>query len=317
MAGHQGMVGSAICRALARSPDPGQQIIVASRAELDLCDQAAVDKFFQLQKPDVVYLAAAKVGGILANQSFPADFISQNLSIQLNVIDAAFRHGVRKLLFLGSSCIYPKFSPTPIREEQLLTGELEPTNLPYAIAKIAGIKLCESYNRQYGHLDYRCIMPCNLYGPGDNYDPNGSHVLPALIRRFHEAKQEGIDEVVVWGTGKPRREFLHVDDLANACVTLMGIDRDRYAAVTSGGIGFLNAGSGLEISIASLAELVAEVVGFKGRLTFDDTKPDGVFSKLVDSSRLRALGWQPDIRLRDGIAMAYQDFLGVQVNNHS
>lgn len=308
------MVGSAVCRALKRRSESEVELLVADRSMLDLNNQQAVNAFFQRERPDTVFLAAAKVGGILANQSYPADFIYQNLSIQLNVVNAAATFGTTRLLFLGSSCIYPKNAKTPIREEQLLTGELESTNLPYAVAKIAGIKICASYNSQYEHLDYRCIMPCNLYGPGDNYNPTESHVLPALIRRFHEAKASGSREVVVWGTGLPKREFLHVDDLAEACICMMSIDRAKFRQVIGVDLGFINAGAGTEVTILELSNIVADVVGFDGGIRFDTSKPDGVFTKLIDSSRMRSLGWQPKISLRDGVRTVYRDYLALALH---
>ena len=287
IAGHRGMVGSAIVRQLLVHGHPADRIVTRTHAELDLTDQAAVRAFFAAENPDQVYLAAAKVGGIHANNTYPAEFIYQNLMMQANVIDAAFRHGVQKLLFLGSSCIYPKLAPQPMREDALLTGTLEATNEPYAIAKIAGIKLCESYNRQYGQshgVDYRSVMPTNLYGPGDNYHPENSHVIPALIRRFHEAAERGDKSVTIWGTGTPRREFLHVDDMARACVHLM----ERYDSSE-----IINIGSGEEVSIRGLALMIKTVVGYSGRVEFDVTKPDGTPRKLLDSSRLFATGWRP------------------------
>ncbi|QIM53993.1 GDP-L-fucose synthase [Hydrogenophaga crocea] len=319
VAGHRGMVGSAIVRQLlARKHDPSN-IVLRTHQELDLTDQAAVRHFMQTEKPDQVYLAAALVGGIHANNTYPADFIYQNLMIQANVIDAAFREGVRRLLFLGSSCIYPKLAEQPMREEALLTGPLEPTNEPYAIAKIAGIKLCESYNRQYGEshgVDYRSVMPTNLYGPGDNYHPDNSHVVPGLIRRFHEAKLQRSPAVTVWGTGKPRREFLHVDDMAAACLHVMDLDpgtwRDQVKPMQS----HLNVGYGDDVSIAELAQLVARVVGYSGRLSFDSTKPDGTPRKLMSSARLEALGWKARITLETGLVSAYQDFLNRSQNRH-
>ena len=292
VAGHTGLVGAALCRRLAKD---GIEPVVASRAELDLADQHAVSRFFADNAIDQVYLAAAKVGGIQANRDFPAEFIHDNLAIQTNVIHAAWTHGVKKLLFLGSSCIYPREAAQPMREESLLTGPLEPTNEPYAVAKIAGIKMCQAYRAQYG-FDAISVMPTNLYGPGDNFDLETSHVLAALIRKFHDAKEQGADTVTVWGTGKPRREFLHVDDLADACVFLM-------ANYSSGDI--INVGWGRDISIAELAELVREIVGFEGEIRFDPEKPDGAPRKLLDTARLDALGWQPKISLREGIASTY------------
>lgn len=308
VAGHRGMVGSAIVRQLLAQGHPADHIITRSHAELDLTDQAAVRAFFASERPDQVYLAAAKVGGIHANNTYPADFIYQNLMIAANFIDAAYREGVKKLLFLGSSCIYPKLAPQPMREDALLTGPLEPTNEPYAIAKIAGIKLCESYNRQYG-TDYRSVMPTNLYGPGDNYHPENAHVIPALIRRFHEAKIKRSESVTVWGTGTPRREFLYVDDLAAACVHVMNLDKALYDQHTQPMLSHLNVGSGQEVTIRELAESVAKVVGYAGKIFFDTSKPDGTPRKLMDSSRLQALGWQPKVALEAGLRFAYQDFL--------
>ena len=312
VAGHLGMVGSAIVRCLrARTHE---NFVLRTRAELDLTDQRAVQAFFAAERPDQVYMAAAKVGGIHANNTYPAEFIYQNLMIQANVFHAAHTHGVRKLLFLGSSCIYPKLAPQPMGEEALLTGKLEQTNEPYAIAKIAGIKLCESYNRQYGAshgTDYRSVMPTNLYGPGDNYHPENSHVLPALIRRFHEAKESGAAKVVIWGTGTPRREFLYVDDMAAASVHVMELDQVTYRAQTERQRGHLNVGFGSDVTITELAEMVAKVVGYSGEIGFDTTKPDGSPRKLIDSSRLNALGWQPQVGLEEGIERAYVAYLEV------
>jgi GDP-L-fucose synthase len=310
VAGHRGMVGSAIVRVLQAQ---GQtNIVTRTHAELDLTDQAAVRAFFEAEKPDQVYLAAAKVGGIHANNTYPAEFIYQNLMIEANVIDAAFRNGVKKLLFLGSSCIYPKLAPQPMAEDALLTGPLEPTNEPYAIAKIAGIKLCESYNRQYGEshgVDYRSVMPTNLYGPGDNYHPENSHVIPALIRRFHEARISGAESVLVWGSGAPRREFLFVDDMAAASVYVMNMPRDTYLRYTQPMLSHINVGFGEDVTIAELAETVACVVGFTGRIEFDISKPDGTPRKLMDSTRLRSLGWRPAVQLEDGLRIAYSEFV--------
>ncbi|WP_374522373.1 GDP-L-fucose synthase family protein [Hydrogenophaga sp.] len=308
VAGHRGMVGSAIVRHLLAQGTPPAQIVTRTHAELDLTNQAAVQRFFDLERPDQVYLAAALVGGIHANNTYPADFIYQNLMIQANVIEAAFQHGVHKLLFLGSSCIYPRLAPQPITEDALLTGQLEPTNEPYAIAKIAGIKLCESYNRQHG-VDYRSVMPTNLYGPGDNYHPENSHVIPALIRRFHEAKVEGKPEVAIWGTGTPRREFLYVDDMAAASVHVMQLDPAVYRAHTTEMLSHINAGFGSDVTIAELAHTVAAAVGYEGRITFDTSKPDGTPRKWMNSDRLHALGWRPTVSLADGLRLAYQDFL--------
>ena len=302
VAGHRGMVGSAIVRRL-QAADAGD-LITASRSELDLLDSHAVHDFFAQQRIDAVYLAAARVGGIHANNTYPAEFIHQNLMIEANVIDAAHRHDVNRLLFLGSSCIYPKFAEQPMREDALLTGVLEPTNEPYAIAKIAGIKLCESYNRQHGR-DYRSVMPTNLYGPGDNFHPDNSHVIPALLRRFHAACAEGAAEVVIWGSGTPMREFLHVDDMAAACVHVMDLPAEIWRSQTSPMLSHLNVGTGVDCSIRELAETIAEVTGFDGRLVFDASKPDGTPRKLLDVSRLRALGWQASIPLREGLRDAY------------
>lgn len=297
VAGHRGLVGSAIRRALEASGF--SNVLTQSRHETDLRDRPSVDRFFSAAKPEYVFLAAAKVGGILANSTMPAEFLYDNLAIQSNVIDAAYRQGVRKLQFLGSSCIYPKLAPQPIREEYLLTGELEPTNEWYAVAKIAGIKLCQSYRLQYG-FHAISLMPTNLYGPGDNFDLTSSHVLPALIRKFHEAQANGSPSVTIWGTGSPRREFLHVDDLAGAAVRLMEIYDEP---------GIINVGTGEDVTIRELAELVSAAVGFGGRLVFDTSKPDGTPRKLLDVSKLRALGWSPKISLRDGVAQTYRWYL--------
>lgn len=306
IAGHRGMVGSAIVRQLqARGCS---NLITRTHAELDLSDQAAVRAFFAAERPDVVVLAAAKVGGILANNNFPAEFIYENLMLECNAIHEAWRAGVQKLLFLGSSCIYPKLAPQPMPEACLLTGTLEPTNEPYAIAKIAGIKLCESYNRQYG-TDYRSVMPTNLYGPYDNFHPANSHVVPAMIRRFHEAVQSGAEEVVVWGTGTPMREFLHVDDMAEASLFVLDLDRETYLANTEPMLSHINVGTGTDVTIRELAETIAEVTGFQGRLVFDTTKPDGTPRKLMDVSRLADMGWRARIALREGLVDAYRWFL--------
>ena len=305
VAGHRGMVGSAIVRALGRRG--AGNLVLRTHAELDLTSQAAVREFLQRERPAAVVLAAAKVGGILANDTYPADFIYENLMIEASVVHEAWRAGVKRLLFLGSSCIYPRLAPQPMREDALLTGTLEPTNEPYAIAKIAGIKLCESYNRQYG-TDYRSVMPTNLYGPGDNFDANGSHVIPALMRRFHEAKEARAAEVVVWGSGTPRREFLHVDDLARACVFVESLSKDRYRSVTQERCSHLNVGVGEDLSIADLAREIAHVVGFDGRVAFDPTKPDGAPRKLLDVSRLHSLGWKARVALRDGLGETYAWF---------
>lgn len=305
VAGHRGMVGSAILRKLEAR---GTDVIIRMRSELDLGDQVAVADFMRYERPDAVILAAAKVGGIQANNTYPAQFLYENLMIQANVIHQAHAAGVQRLLFLGSSCIYPRNAPQPMAEDALLTGTLEPTNEPYAIAKIAGIKLCESYNRQYGH-DYRSVMPTNLYGPGDNFHPENSHVLPALIRRFHEAQRDGTDTVTIWGTGTPKREFLHVDDMADASLFVMDLDRARYEANTKPMLSHINVGTGSDTSIADLAALVAEVTGFTGEIAFDTSKPDGTPRKLMNVSRLAAMGWRASIGLRDGIERTYRWFL--------
>jgi GDP-L-fucose synthase len=306
VAGHLGMVGSAICRALAA--ENKHQIITRDRAQLDLTSQSKVNSFFAEEKPDSVYLAAAKVGGIMANQTQPASFIYQNLMIECNVMHAAYQAGVKSLLFLGSSCIYPKLAAQPMKEEALLSGYLEPTNEPYAIAKIAGIKLCESYNREYG-VDYRSVMPTNLYGLNDNYDAEDSHVIPGLIRRFHEAKIKGASSVAVWGSGKPRREFLYADDLALACLFVMSLDRTTYQSITKPMQSHLNVGVGHDITIEALAHMIKKVVDFKGEIVFDPTKPDGAPQKLMDSATLFKLGFKPRIDLEKGLHLAYQDFL--------
>jgi GDP-L-fucose synthase len=309
VAGHRGMVGSAIVRrlrALGRGP-----ILTATHAELDLTDQAAVNAFFAAHRIEHVVLAAAKVGGIHANNTYPADFIHDNLVMQCNVIGAAHRHGVQQLLFLGSSCIYPRLAPQPMREDALLTGTLEPTNEPYAVAKIAGIKLCESFNRQHGR-DYRSVMPTNLYGPGDNFHPENSHVIPALLRRLHDAARRGDAEVVIWGSGAPMREFLHVDDMAEACIHVMDLPSEVYAAHTQPMLGHVNVGTGVDCTIRELAETIARVTGFRGRLAWDRGKPDGAPRKLMDVSRLAALGWKARIGLEDGLRDAYRWFLEQQ-----
>jgi len=309
IAGHRGMVGSAILRKLAL--DPYVEILTRNRTELDLTNQADVDDFFAESSIDQVYLAAAKVGGIYANNSYPAEFIYENLMIEANIIHSAFKHGVKKLLFLGSSCIYPKLADQPMREEALLTGSLECTNEPYAIAKIAGIKLCENYNRQYGNshgIDYRSVMPTNLYGPGDNYHPENSHVIPALIRRFHEGKINDAPEVAIWGSGTPKREFLHVDDMAAASIHVMNLDSGLYQQHTQPMLSHINVGYGSDVSIAELAVLIGKTVGYKGKITYDSSKPDGTPRKLMDSSRLNALGWQAHITLEEGLVSAYKDF---------
>jgi GDP-L-fucose synthase len=312
VAGHRGMVGSAIVRHLLAQGVQARQIITRTHAELDLINQAAVQAFFAQEKPDQVYLAAAKVGGIHANNTYPAEFIYDNLMMQANIIDAAFKNGVKKLLFLGSSCIYPKLATQPMREDALLTGTLESTNEPYAIAKIAGIKLCESYNRQYGvshGVDYRSVMPTNLYGPGDNYHPENSHVIPALIRRFHEAKLANAPSVAIWGTGTPKREFLYVDDMAAASVHVMNLPKASYDQHTSPMLSHINVGYGQDVTIAEAAQTIAQVVGYNGVVTFDASKPDGSPRKWMDSSRLNSLGWQAQVPLQQGLTQAYQDFL--------
>lgn len=306
VAGHRGMVGSAICRQLLERTNV--EIITRTRAELDLCDQLAVHDFMKLNNPDEVVLAAAKVGGIHANNTYPAEFIYENLQIQNNVINSAHLVGINKLLFLGSSCIYPRYAKQPMRENALLTGPLEPTNEPYALAKIAGIKMCESYNRQYGR-DYRSVMPTNLYGPGDNYHPDNSHVLPALIRRIHEAKVNKLNEVIVWGTGAPKREFLHVDDMASASLFVHNLSKEDYAKSTNERMSHVNVGSGDEISIKDLAHKIGEVIGYEGQILFDHTKPDGAPRKLMDNSLLNKLGWSPRTHLSTGIRMTYSSFL--------
>ncbi|UWR09476.1 MULTISPECIES: GDP-L-fucose synthase [Ruegeria] len=310
IAGHRGMVGGAILRQLKARQADGEalELVTRTHSELDLTDQAAVRAFMQAERPDVVILAAAKVGGIHANNTYPADFIYENLMIECNVIHQAFAAGVRRLLQLGSSCIYPREAAQPMREDALLTGVLEPTNEPYAVAKIAGIKLCESYNRQHG-VDYRSVMPTNLYGPGDNFHPENSHVLPALIRRFHEAKRDGLDEVVIWGTGKPRREFLHVDDMAEASLFVMDLPQDVYQANTQPMLSHINVGCGQDVSIAELAALIAKITRYTGRITQDTTKPDGTMRKLMDVSRLAKMGWKARIGLEDGIRETYAWFL--------
>ncbi len=308
VAGHRGMVGSAIVRTLLARGVASDQIVTRTHAELDLTDQRAVHGFFAEEKPTQVYLAAAKVGGIHANNTYPAEFIYQNLMLQANVIQAAHQNNVQKLLFLGSSCIYPRLATQPMAEHALLTGTLEPTNEPYAVAKIAGIKLCESYNRQYGR-DYRSVMPTNLYGPGDNYHPENSHVIPALLRRFHEAKVNNAPEVLIWGTGTPRREFLYVDDMAAASVFVMNLAPDIYATQVQPQLSHINVGYGSDVTIAELAQTVARVVGYPGQVRFDTSKPDGAPRKLMDSGRLNALGWQARVGLEQGLQQAYQDML--------
>jgi nucleoside-diphosphate-sugar epimerase len=310
IAGHRGMVGGAILRQLETRRNAGADLTLITRtsAELDLTDQGSVRAFMQDTRPDQVILAAAKVGGIHANNTYPAQFIYENLMIEANVIHQAHEAKVDKLLQLGSSCIYPREAPQPMAEDALLTGVLEPTNEPYAIAKIAGIKLCESYNRQYGH-DYRSVMPTNLYGPGDNFHPENSHVLPALIRRFHEAAQDGADEVMIWGSGKPRREFLHVDDMAKASLFVLDLPRKEYDANTQPMLSHINVGTGGDISILELAQMVARVTGFMGRITTDPSKPDGTMRKLMDVSRLTNMGWDAEVQLEQGIKETFRWFL--------
>ena len=309
IAGHNGMVGSALVRLLQLQD---VKLITKDRKELDLLNQQEVQNFFKNEKIDQVYLSAAKVGGIYANNIYPADFIYQNLLIQSNVIHSSFLSGVKKLLFLGSSCIYPKNANQPMKEEELLNGKLEPTNEPYAIAKIAGIKMCESYNRQYGKshgIDYRCIMPTNLYGPGDNYHPENSHVIPALICRFHEAKIKKLPNVTIWGTGRPRREFLYVDDMAKACIHLMNLEKNIYDQQTSSMCNHINVGSGIDLTIKKLAETIKEVVGYKGSIDFDSTKPNGALRKLLDSGRINSLEFKPELSLKEGLIKTYREYI--------
>ena len=309
VAGHSGMVGSAICRQLRQQS--GVEIITRTRKELDLCEQSAIQEFMKSEKPDEVILAAAKVGGIHANNTYPAEFIYENLQIQNNIIHTSHINNVQKLLFLGSSCIYPRQVQQPMRENTLLTGILEPTNEPYAIAKIAGIKMCESYNRQYGR-DYRSVMPTNLYGPGDNYHPENSHVVPALIRRFHEAKKNNLNEVLVWGTGTPKREFLYVDDMAEASLFVHNLDQDIFVAQTQPMLSQINVGTGIDVTIKELTLLVKEIVGFDGKIIFDHSKPDGTLRKLMDISLLSKLGWNASTSLKTGLGFSYVDFLSNQ-----
>jgi GDP-L-fucose synthase len=309
IAGHRGMVGAAILRTLRERG--AASILTRTHAELDLTEQGAVEAFFAAERPQHVYLAAAKVGGILANNSYPGEFIYQNLMMEANIIHAAYRHGAQRLLFLGSSCIYPRLAEQPMSEGALLSGPLEPTNEPYAIAKIAGIKLCESYNRQYG-TDFRSVMPTNLYGPGDNFDLNNSHVIPALIRKFHHAKTHGQATVEVWGSGTPRREFLHVHDMADACIFVMGLDADTYRANTEPMCSHINVGSGQDLTIRELAETVKAVTGYPGEIRFDTGKPDGTPRKLLDVTRLRRMGWQARIPLAEGLSETYHWFLANQ-----
>ncbi len=314
VAGHGGMVGSAIVRRLQARQDNAEtiELITRTHAELDLTEQAAVRDFFSDARPDVVILAAAKVGGIHANNTYPAEFIYQNMMIECNVVHQAWAAGVKRLLLLGSSCIYPKFAPQPMREDTLLSGTLEPTNEPYAIAKIAGIKLCESYNRQYGAshgVDYRSVMPTNLYGPGDNFHPQNSHVVPGLIQRFHEAVTTGAQEVVIWGSGKPYREFLHVDDMAEASLFVLDLPRANYEANISPMLSHINVGTGEDVTIAELANMIAELTGFSGEIVFDTSKPDGTPRKLMDVSRLTNMGWRAKIKLDEGLAGLYHWYL--------
>ena len=315
IAGHRGMVGSALIRLLQKQKEI--EIITRDRAELDLTNQAEVQNFFMKEKINQVYLAAAKVGGIYANNTFPAEFIYENLIIEINVINSAFLSGVKKLLFLGSSCIYPKYANQPMKEEELLTGKLEPTNEPYAISKIAGIKLCESYNRQYGTshgIDYRSIMPTNLYGPGDNYHPEKSHVIPGLIYRFHKAKINNLESVSIWGTGTPKREFLYVDDLAQAAIHVMNVDKKVFNEQMSSEISHINVGSEQELTIKELAETIKEVIDFKGNINFDSSKPDGSTRKLLNSERINKLGFKPKTHLKEGLIKTYKDYLKFYAN---
>jgi GDP-L-fucose synthase len=314
IAGHKGMVGSAITRLLKKQDI---EMITKDRSELDLLNQQDVQKFFEHEKIDQVYVAAAKVGGIHANNCYPANFIYENLMVQTNIIHNAFLNGVKKLLFLGSSCIYPKYASQPIKEEELLTGKLEPTNEPYAIAKIAGIKMCESYNRQYGTnhgIDYRSIMPTNLYGPGDNYHPKNSHVIPGLIYRFHKAKINNLESVTIWGTGAPKREFLYVDDLAQAAIHVMNVDKKIYNEQITFLSSHINIGSEQELTIKELAETIKEVINFKGKINFDPSKPDGSIRKLLNSERINKLGFKPKTHLKEGLIKTYQDYLKFYVN---
>ncbi len=310
IAGHKGMVGSALVRHLKKRRK--SELITKERKEINLLNQYQVNKFFKSNKFDQVYIAAAKVGGILANNTYPAQFIYENITIQTNIIHAAFLNGVKKLLFLGSSCIYPKNANQPIKEEELLTGKLEPTNEPYAIAKISGVKMCESYNRQYGKshgIDYRCIMPTNLYGPGDNYHSKNSHVIPALIRRFHEAKLNKLTKVNIWGSGNPKREFLYVDDMARACIHLMNLEKAKYDKHTSLMQSHINVGNGIDITIKELAEIIKKIVGYKGKINFDLTKPDGTPRKFLNSEKINKLNFYPKISLKSGLIKTYKDYI--------
>lgn len=306
IAGHKGMVGSALIRQLEK--DENNSIVTVDRSHLDLCNQQQVEAFFNNNPVDEVYLAAAKVGGIHANDTYPAEFIYQNLMMECNIIHQAWQSGVKKLMFLGSSCIYPRLASQPMKEAELLTGTLEPTNEPYAIAKIAGIKLCESYNRQHA-TDYRSVMPTNLYGPGDNYHPKNSHVIPALLRRFHKARLNGAESTSIWGSGTPRREFLHVDDMARASIHVMNLPLEQYQQVTSPRLSHINVGTGVDCSIAELVQVIKEVTGFTGSIDYDTSKPDGAPRKLMDSSRLKKLGWQPKYALKDGLKQTYDWFV--------
>ena len=312
VAGHNGMVGCAIVRQLQNQS--GESVITRSRTELNLLDQSEVANFFKSHDIDQVYLAAAKVGGIIANNTYPAEFIYENLMIQNNIIHSAHLADVNDLLFLGSSCIYPKFAEQPMQESALLTGTLEPTNEPYAIAKIAGIKMCESYNRQFAsihNIDYRCIMPTNLYGPGDNYHPENSHVIPGLIYRFHEAKISNLERVTIWGTGKPKRQFLFVDDMVKASIHLMNLDKKNYDKQTSPMCSHVNVGGSHDLTIKELAETIKEVVDFKGKINFDPSKPDGVTRKFLDSKRINNLGFKPEINLKEGLIKTYKDYITI------
>lgn len=305
VAGHNGMVGSSILRNVSNS---NVEIITKEKSELDLIRQSEVEHFFKLNSFDQVYLAAAKVGGIFANNAYPADFIYQNLMIQANIIHSAYKNHINKLLFLGSSCIYPKYAKQPIEESELLKGELEQTNIAYSIAKISGIKMCESYNKQFG-TDYRCIMPTNLYGPGDNYHLENSHVVPALIRKFHEAKQDDLQSVTLWGTGKALREFLHVEDMSSASIFIMNLDKKTYDQITEPTLSHINVGSGDEFTIKELSEIISSIVGFKGKILWDKTKPDGTPRKLLNSDKLKSIGWQPKYNIEEGISNTYEAFL--------
>lgn len=306
IAGHRGMVGSALLRQLEK--DKNNKIITANRKDLNLCNQQQVTSFFANNPLDEVYLCAAKVGGIHANNTYPADFIYENLVMECNVIHQAWKHGVKKLLFLGSSCIYPRDATQPMKESDLMSGQLEPTNEPYAVAKIAGIKLCESYNRQYG-TDYRSVMPTNLYGPNDNYHPENSHVIPALLRRFHEAKLKGANSITIWGSGKPLREFLHVEDMASASIHIMNLPLSEYQKVTTPRLSHINVGSGMDCSIAELAGIIQEITGFEGSINYDTSKPDGAQRKLMDATKLMGLGWKPTYTLNEGLTSTYQWFV--------